>query len=168
MSRSRVAGGPSSTPSGQQVLDVDSCLDSSVLDSSFLTFPGLRAEAFAGQMKNDLFLDDSKSLVCWPSSEGTLNWPDLLSDPSIGSTLQRLAQGRMGHVLGTEDDGLSLVSPSLPTKYFSASDEDLIRQILAEGASSLAPTQDAQAEADPLPGLAASGDVQRRRCDRSL
>ncbi|KAI5228823.1 Polycystin-1 [Manis pentadactyla] len=59
----------------------------------------------------------------------------------------------MGHVLGTEEDGLSLVSPSLPTKYFSASDEDLIRQILAEGASSLAPTQDAQAEADPLPGL---------------
>ncbi|KAI5932677.1 Polycystin-1 [Manis javanica] len=157
MSRSRVAGGPSSTPSGQQVLDVDSCLDSSVLDSSFLTFPGLRAEAFAGQMKNDLFLDDSKSLVCWPSSEGTLNWPDLLSDPSIvGSTLQRLARGRMGHVLGTEDDGLSLVSPSLPTKYFSASDEDLIRQILAEGASSLAPTQNAQAETDPLPGLSSA------------
>ncbi|KAI5933226.1 Polycystin-1 [Manis javanica] len=109
MSRSRVAGGPSSTPSGQQVLDVDSCLDSSVLDSSFLTFPGLRAE--------------------------------------------RLVRGQMGHVLGAEDDGLSLVSPSLPTKYFSASDEDLIRQILAEGASSLVPTQNTQAETDLLPGL---------------
>lgn len=45
----QVAGGPSSTPSGQQVLDVDSCLDSSVLDSSFLTFPGLRAEVGAPQ-----------------------------------------------------------------------------------------------------------------------
>ena len=60
------------------------------------------------------------SLVCWPSSEGTLNWPDLLSDPSIvGSTLQRLARGR----LGPEEDGLSLVSPSSPAKSFSASGE---------------------------------------------
>ncbi|XP_004438341.1 PREDICTED: polycystin-1 [Ceratotherium simum simum] len=157
MSRSKVAGGPSSTPLGQQILDIDSYLDSSVLDSSFLTFPGLRAEAFAGQIKNDLFLDDSKSLACWPSSEGTLSWPDLLSDPSImGSTLQRLARGRMGHMLGPEEDGLSLVSPSSPAKYFSASDEDLIRQILAEGASSLAPTQDTQVETDLLTGLSSA------------
>lgn len=64
------------------------------------------------------------SLVCWPSSEGTFSWPDLLSDPSImGSTLQRLARGRMGHMLSPEEDGLSLVSPSSPTKYFSASGE---------------------------------------------
>lgn len=64
------------------------------------------------------------SLVCWPSSEGTLSWPDLLSDPSIvGSTLQRLARGRMGRMLGPEEDALSLVSPSSPAKYFSASGE---------------------------------------------
>lgn len=43
----QVAGGPSSTPAGQHVLDIDSYLDSSVLDSSFLTFPGLRAEVRA-------------------------------------------------------------------------------------------------------------------------
>ncbi|XP_027469305.2 polycystin-1 isoform X2 [Zalophus californianus] len=157
MSRSKVAGGPSSTPAGPQVLDIDSYLDSSVLDSSFLTFPGLRMEAFAGQMKSDLFSDDSKSLVCWPSSEGTLHWPDLLSDPSIvGNTLQRLARGRVGRTLGPEEDGLSLVSPSSPAKYFSASDEDLIRQILAEGASSLAPTQDTQVETDLLTGLSSA------------
>ncbi|XP_041604641.1 polycystin-1 isoform X5 [Vulpes lagopus] len=157
MSRSKVAGGPNPTPAGQQVLDVDSYLDSSVLDGSFLTFPGLRAEAFAGQMKSDLFLDDSKSLVCWPSSEGTLNWPDLLSDPSImGSTLHQVARGRTGHTLGPEDDGLSLLSPSSPAKYFSASDEDLIQQILAEGASSLAPTQDTQVETDLLTSLSSA------------
>ncbi|XP_066131349.1 polycystin-1 isoform X3 [Saccopteryx bilineata] len=158
MSRSKVAGAPNSTPTGQQVLDTDSYLDSSVLDSSFLTFPGLRAEqACAGQMKNDLFLDDSKSLVCWPSSEGTLSWPDLLSDPSImGSTLQRLARGRMGHILGPEEDSLSLVSPSSPAKYFSASDEDLIRQVLTEGLSSLAPTQDTQVETDLFTGLSSA------------
>ncbi|XP_066238976.1 polycystin-1 isoform X3 [Saccopteryx leptura] len=158
MSRSKVAGAPNSTPTGQQVLDTDSYLDSSVLDSSFLTFPGLRAEqACAGQMKNDLFLDDSKSLVCWPSSEGTLSWPDLLSDPSImGSTLQRLARGRMGHILGPEEDSLSLVSPSSPAKYFSASDEDLIRQVLTEGLSSLAPTQDTPVETDLFTGLSSA------------
>ncbi|XP_063454296.1 polycystin-1-like isoform X4 [Pan paniscus] len=66
MSRSKVAGSPNPTPAGQQVLDIDSCLDSSVLDSSFLTFSGLHAEAFAGQMKSDLFLDDSKRLsILW-------------------------------------------------------------------------------------------------------
>ncbi|KAM9583754.1 polycystin-1 isoform 1-T1 [Trichechus inunguis] len=157
MSRSQVAGGPSPTPTGQQVLDIDSYLDSSVLDSSFLTFSGLRAEVFAEQMRNDLFLDDSKSLVCWPSSEGSLSWPDLLSDPAImGSTLQRLARGLPGRMLGLEEDGLSLVSPSSPAKYFSASDEDLIRQILAEGASSLAPTQDTQVDTDLLASLSSA------------
>ncbi|XP_057604906.1 polycystin-1 isoform X2 [Hippopotamus amphibius kiboko] len=181
MSRSKVAGGQSPTPVGPQALDMDSCLDSSVLDSSMLAFPGLGTEvgaswglpslghvlgslesgflcasqqAFAGQMKHDLFLEDSKSLVCWPSSEGTLSWPDLLSDPSVmGSALQRLARGQMGRMPGPEEDSLSLVSPSSPAKYFSASDEDLIRQILAEGAGSLAPTQDTQGETDLLAGL---------------
>ncbi|XP_053413664.1 polycystin-1 isoform X4 [Nycticebus coucang] len=157
MSRSKDAGGLSPTPAGQQVLDIDSCLDSTVLDSSFLTFPGLRAEAFTAQMKSDLFLDDSKSLVFLLSSEGTLGWPDLLSDPSImGSSLQRLAQGHAGLVLGPEEDSLSLVSPSSPAKYFSASDEDLIQQVLAEGTSSLAPTQDTEMETDVLTGLSSA------------
>ena len=95
----------------------------------------------------------------------------------MGSALQRLAQGRMGLTPGPEEDSLSLVSPSSPAKYFSASgargrealpgppgglwadpsrpptDENLIRQILAEGASSLAPTQDTQGETDLLAGL---------------
>uniref|UniRef100_H2NPT1 Polycystin-1 n=2 Tax=Pongo abelii TaxID=9601 RepID=H2NPT1_PONAB len=158
MSRSKVAGSPSPTPAGQQVLDIDSCLDSSVLDSSFLTFSGLHAEqAFAGQMKSDLFLDDSKSLVCWPSSEGTLSWPDLLSDPSIvGSNLRQLARGQAGHGLGPEEDGFSLASPYSPAKSFSASDEDLIQQVLAEGVSSPAPTQDTHMETDLLNSLSST------------
>ncbi|XP_023567626.1 polycystin-1 isoform X3 [Octodon degus] len=153
MSRSKVAGGPSPSPTGQQALELDSCLDSSMLESSFLTFSGLRTEVFSGQGKSDLFLDDSKSLACWPSSEGTLSWPDLLSDPSIvGSTLQRLARGQTGQGLGSEEDSLSLVSPSSPAKYFSVSDEDLIRQVLAEGANSLV-TQDTLVETDLITGL---------------
>lgn len=125
------------------------------------------------------------SLVCWPSSEGTLSWPDLLSDPSVmSSTLQRLAQGRPGCMLGSEEDGASLVSPSLPAKYLSASgesevgrngfqalgefkvpsamplqhdlfslDEDLIHQVLADGANNPDPTQDALIERDLLTSL---------------
>ncbi|XP_025226447.1 polycystin-1 isoform X2 [Theropithecus gelada] len=156
MSRSKVAGGLSPTPARQQVLDIDSCLDSSVLDSSFLTFSGLHAEAFAGQMKSDLFLDDSKSLVCWPSSEGTLSWPDLLSDPSIvGSNPRQLARGQAGHGLGPEEDSFSLASPYSPAKS-SASDEDLIQQVLAKGVSSPAPTQDTHMETDLLTSLSST------------
>lgn len=40
----QVAGVPRPLPAGQQVLDVDSYLDSSVLDTSFLSFPGLQTE----------------------------------------------------------------------------------------------------------------------------
>ncbi|KAM5227335.1 polycystin-1 [Ctenodactylus gundi] len=154
MSRSKVAGGPSPTPAVQQTLDLDSCLDSSVLDSSFLTFSGLRAEAFCGQVRSDFLLDDARSWMCWPSSEGTPGWPDLLSDPSImGSTLQRLARGRAGRGLSPEEDGLSLVSPSSPAKYFSVSDEDLIQQALAEGASSPVPVRDTLTEPHLLTSL---------------
>lgn len=127
----------------------------------------------------------SHSLMCWPSSEGTLSWPDLLSDPSVvSSTLQQLAQNRPGCMLGSEEDGISLVSPSLPAKYLSASgkpevgrndfqalgerklfsvmslqhflfplDENLIQQVLADGASNLVPTQDALIETDLLTSL---------------
>ncbi|XP_012587148.1 PREDICTED: polycystin-1, partial [Condylura cristata] len=137
MSRSKVAGGRGAV--GRQVPESDSRLDSA-LDSSFLTSTGPQAEAFAGQVTGDLFLGDSKSLVCWPSSEATLSWPDLLSDPCIvGSALQRLAQG-------AEDEGLSLTSPSSPAKYFAASDEALARQ-------SPAPSQDTQGDTDLLGGL---------------
>ncbi|XP_033614438.1 polycystin-1-like [Fukomys damarensis] len=45
MSRSKVAGGPNPSPTRQRALELDSCLDSSLLDSSFLTFSGLRTEA---------------------------------------------------------------------------------------------------------------------------
>ncbi|XP_074053328.1 polycystin-1 isoform X2 [Macrotis lagotis] len=119
-----------------------------------------RSKAFSGQTKTDLFLDDSKSLIHWQSSDGTLSWPDLLSDPSImGNTLQRLVRARAGNAQTlevTEEDGLSLSSPPSQTKYFSTSDEDLIRQLFAEGASSIAPARDIHLETDLLTGLSGS------------
>ncbi|XP_069726043.1 polycystin-1 isoform X2 [Phaenicophaeus curvirostris] len=164
MARSKVSINHTLTHSDQQSLEIDNYLDSSVLDSSFPTFPGLRAEAFSEQTKTDLFLEDSKSLVRWPSSEALLSWPDLLSDPSImGNTIQKLKRGRASRHLGleaplaTEEDSLSLGVHQGQPRYFSASDEDLIRQILADGASGISHSQDLgpymRAETDLISGL---------------
>ncbi|NXX40852.1 PKD1 protein, partial [Tricholaema leucomelas] len=164
MARGKVSISPPLTHSDQQSLEIDNYLDSSILDSSFPTFPGLRAEAFSEQTKTDLFLEDSKSLVRWPSSEALLSWPDLLSDPSImGNTIQKLKRGRASRHLGleaplaAEDDSLSLGVHQGQPRYFSASDEDLIRQILADGASAISHPQDLgpymRAETDLISGL---------------
>ncbi|NXF01300.1 PKD1 protein, partial [Smithornis capensis] len=162
MARGKVSIPHTVTHSDQQSLEIDNYLDSSILDSSFPTFPGLQAEAFSEQTKTDLFLEDSKSLVRWPSSEALLSWPDLLSDPSImGNTIQKLKRGRASRHLGleaplaTEEDSLSLGIHQGQPRYFSASDEDLIRQILADGASGI--SQDLgpymRAETDLISGL---------------
>ncbi|NXM65438.1 PKD1 protein, partial [Serilophus lunatus] len=162
MARGKVSISHTVTHSDQQSLEIDNYLDSSILDSSFPTFPGLQAEAFSEQTKTDLFLEDSKSLVPWPSSEALLSWPDLLSDPSImGNTIQKLKRGRASRHLGleaplaTEEDSLSLGIHQGQPRYFSASDEDLIRQILADGASGI--SQDLgpymRAETDLISGL---------------
>ncbi|XP_041257327.1 polycystin-1 isoform X1 [Onychostruthus taczanowskii] len=162
MARGKVSISRTVTHSDQQSLEIDNYLDSSILDSSFPTFPGLQAEAFSEQTKTDLFLEDSKSLVPWPSSEALLSWPDLLSDPSImGNTIQKLKRGRASRHLGleaplaTEEDTLSLGIHQGQPRYFSASDEDLIRQILADGASGI--SQDLgpymRAETDLISGL---------------
>ncbi|NWW74591.1 PKD1 protein, partial [Climacteris rufus] len=170
MARGKVSISHTVTHSDQQSLEIDNYLDSSILDSSFPTFPGLQAEcfcspqAFSEQTKTDLFLEDSKSLVRWPSSEALLSWPDLLSDPSImGNTIQKLKRGRASRHLGleaplaTEEDALSLGIHQGQPRYFSASDEDLIRQILADGASGISPSQDLgpymRAETDLISGL---------------
>ncbi|KAL8174894.1 UNVERIFIED_CONTAM: hypothetical protein K2H54_004875 [Gekko kuhli] len=164
MARSKVSVSQSLTHSDQQSLEIDNYLDSSLLESSFLTFPGLRTEVFSEQTKTDVFLDDSKSLIRWHSNEALPNWPDLLSDPSImGNTIQKLKRGRTSRHLGleaplaTEEDGLSLGLPHTQTRYFSASDEDLIRQILADGTGSISHPPDAgqysRVETDLLSGL---------------
>nr|XP_031362035.1 polycystin-1 [Lonchura striata domestica] len=162
MARGKVSISHTMTHSDQQSLEIDNYLDSSILDSSFPTFPGLQAEAFSEQTKTDLFLEDSKSLVPWPSSEALLSWPDLLSDPSImDNTIQKLKRGRASRHLGleaplaAEEDTLSLGIHQGQPRYFSASDEDLIRQILADGASGI--SQDlgpyVRAETDLISGL---------------
>ncbi|XP_039205638.1 polycystin-1 isoform X2 [Crotalus tigris] len=164
MARSKVNVSQSLAHSDQQSLEIDNYLDSSLLESSFITFPGLRTEAFSEETKTDLMLDDSKSLIRWQSNEGLLNWPDLLSDPSImGNTIQKLKRGRTSRHLGLEaplapeGDGLTPAFPQGQGRYFSASDEDLIRQILADGAGGIPHLQEVgngpKVETDLLSGL---------------
>ncbi|XP_061456021.1 polycystin-1 isoform X2 [Rhineura floridana] len=164
MARSKVSISQSLVHSDQQSLEIDNYLDSSLMESAFLTFPGLQAEAFSEQTKTDLFLDDSKSLIRWQSSEALLNWPDLLSDPSImGNTIQKLKRGRTSRHLGleaplpAEEDNFSLGFPQAQARHFSASDEDLIRQILADGAGGIPHPQEMgpypRVETDLLSGL---------------
>uniref|UniRef100_A0A672VBQ3 Polycystin 1, transient receptor potential channel interacting n=1 Tax=Strigops habroptila TaxID=2489341 RepID=A0A672VBQ3_STRHB len=156
----------------QQSLEIDNYLDSSILDSSFPTFPGLQAEVTSALLMLPIPHSPdcpvpllSRSLVRWPSSEALLSWPDLLSDPSImGNTIQKLKRGRASRHLGleaplaTEEDSLSLGVHQGQPRYFSASDEDLIRQILADGASGISHSQDLgpymRAETDLISGLA--------------
>uniref|UniRef100_A0A8B9FZT2 Polycystin 1, transient receptor potential channel interacting n=1 Tax=Amazona collaria TaxID=241587 RepID=A0A8B9FZT2_9PSIT len=162
MARGKVSISHTVTHSDQQSLEIDNYLDSSILDSSFPTFPGLQAEV-------SCFPPESCTccvglLVRWPSSEALLSWPDLLSDPSImGNTIQKLKRGRASRHLGleaplaTEEDSLSLGVHQGQPRYFSASDEDLIRQILADGASGISHPQDLgpymRAETDLISGL---------------
>uniref|UniRef100_A0A452IQ37 Uncharacterized protein n=1 Tax=Gopherus agassizii TaxID=38772 RepID=A0A452IQ37_9SAUR len=166
MARSKVTGNHTLTHSDQQSLEIDNYLDSSLLESSFLTFPGIRAErslslphCLPGNIPLCLL---SHSLIRWHSNEALLNWPDLLSDPSImGNTIQKLKRGRASRHLGlevplpAEEDSLSLGLHHGQTKYFSASDEDLIRQILADGASGISQDtgQYARAETDLISGV---------------
>uniref|UniRef100_A0A8C3V3F9 Polycystin 1, transient receptor potential channel interacting n=1 Tax=Catharus ustulatus TaxID=91951 RepID=A0A8C3V3F9_CATUS len=153
MARGKVSISHTVTHSDQQSLEIDNYLDSSILDSSFPTFPGLQAEvtvpshSWAGSRAESS--SGTLILVPWPSSEALLSWPDLLSDPSImGNTIQKLKRGRASRHLGLEaplapeEDTLSLGIHQGQPRYFSASDEDLIRQILADGASGISHSQD--------------------------
>uniref|UniRef100_A0A674J5K7 Polycystin 1, transient receptor potential channel interacting n=1 Tax=Terrapene triunguis TaxID=2587831 RepID=A0A674J5K7_9SAUR len=168
MARSKASISHTLTHSDQQSLEIDNYLDSSFLESSFLTFPGIRAERALShcQPGNIPLCLLSRSLIRWHSNEALLNWPDLLSDPSImGNTIQKLKRGRASRHLGlevplpAEEDSLSLGLHQGQTKYFSASDEDLIRQILADGASGISQDtgQYARAETDLISGLTVVG-----------
>ncbi|KAH0631741.1 hypothetical protein JD844_019498 [Phrynosoma platyrhinos] len=169
MARSKVSISQSLAQSDQQSLEIDNYLDSSILESSFLNFPGLRTEVrdskiMEGRCRSGTSLS-GRCLIRWPSNEALLHWPDLLSDPSImGNTIQKLKRGRTSRHLGleaplaAEEDTLSLGLPQAQARYFSASDEDLIRQILGDGAGGLPHPQDIgqqhpRVETDLISGL---------------
>nr|XP_033818727.1 polycystin-1 isoform X2 [Geotrypetes seraphini] len=147
MARSKTSISQSLNYFDQQSVEIDNCLESSIMESSFITFSGAHGQAFSDRTKTDCSLEDSKR---WYSNEGMLSWPDLLTDASVmGSTIQKLKRGRTSHHLGTdvsmpatEEDGLALVLNPSSNRDFTASDEDMIRQILVDGAGGVLPSQD--------------------------
>ncbi|XP_069503433.1 polycystin-1 [Ambystoma mexicanum] len=139
MARSKSSTKQSLTYFDQQSLEIDDYLDSPVMESSFQTFSGTHKDAFSDHTKTDLTLEDSKSLIRLPSNEGLLNWPDLLSDPSImGSTIQRLKRGRASRHLGIDapvpsmEDSVSFAITQAQSRLLKPSD----------GASTLLPPQE--------------------------
>uniref|UniRef100_H3A3K9 Polycystin 1, transient receptor potential channel interacting n=1 Tax=Latimeria chalumnae TaxID=7897 RepID=H3A3K9_LATCH len=161
MARSKASVSQSLKHLEQQSLEIDDYLDSSTPGSSFITFTTFPGEAFSDQIKTDTSLGDLKSLAC----ETKMNWPDLLNDPSImGGNIPKLKRGKGSRHLGidasitSDEENLSLGFNPTTNQYFTASDEDLIRQILAGGAGHLSTQRESgpfssRAETDLISGL---------------
>ncbi|XP_069840130.1 polycystin-1 isoform X2 [Dendropsophus ebraccatus] len=137
--RSKTCVRPSLTYFDQHSLEIDNYLDT-VMESSFISYPGNHGEAFSDPTKTEIPVEDTKSFIQWNANDGVLNWPDLLSDPSImGNTIQKLERHRTSCNIGpdaschpSEDDSVVLGLPQSIPRQFLASD----------GASSMSLPQD--------------------------
>ncbi|KAJ8383686.1 hypothetical protein AAFF_G00215280 [Aldrovandia affinis] len=124
----------------QESLEIDDFLDNSVAGSSFLIFNGVPGETYSEETNVDLPTPSTKSLQRWGVGDWELagNWPDLLSDPSVvGAGLPRLKRGQGSRHLGVDmaltPEEEEAGGYSHRNKYFTSSDEDLIKRILADG-----------------------------------
>uniref|UniRef100_A0A671KDU4 Polycystin-1-like n=1 Tax=Sinocyclocheilus anshuiensis TaxID=1608454 RepID=A0A671KDU4_9TELE len=115
----------------QESLEIDDFLDNSLTGSSFLM---LNEET-----NIDLPTPSTKSLQRWSIPD--CDWPDVLTDPSVemGPVFPpRLKRGQGSRHLGVDipfspDEEDTVYDNSHRNKYFSSSDEDLIKRILADG-----------------------------------
>ncbi|TRY86153.1 hypothetical protein DNTS_030211 [Danionella cerebrum] len=142
LSRSKVSVEQLPPQVDQESLEIDDFLENSLTGSSFLMITG---ETHSEETNIDLPTPSSKSLQRWSLSE--CDWPDVLTDPSVemGPVFPpRLKRGQGSRHLGVdvtfnpdeededeeeEEEGRN----SQRNKYFSSSDEDLIKRILADG-----------------------------------
>ncbi|MGH0137630.1 UNVERIFIED_CONTAM: hypothetical protein FKN15_016038 [Acipenser sinensis] len=148
MARSKASVEPPVAQLEQQSLEIDDYLDSSTIGNSFLTFSGVSGETYSEQINSDISVAASKSMQNSNSQEGVVpHWPDLLNDPSIvANNLPKLKRGQGSRHLGVD---MALTSEeedfySNRNKYFTASDEDLIKKILADGHRQASRLQDSQ------------------------
>ncbi|MGH0137686.1 UNVERIFIED_CONTAM: hypothetical protein FKN15_021799 [Acipenser sinensis] len=148
MARSKASVEPPVAQLEQQSLEIDDYLDSSTIGNSFLTFSGVSGETYSEQINSDISVAASKSMQKSNSQEGVVpHWPDLLNDPSIvANNLPKLKRGQGSRHLGVD---MALTSEeedfySNRNKYFTASDEDLIKKILADGHRQASRLQDSQ------------------------
>ncbi|KAK3530713.1 hypothetical protein QTP86_033585, partial [Hemibagrus guttatus] len=119
----------------QESLEIDDFLDNSLTGSSFLIFNGI-TETYSEETNIDLPTPSSKR---WSVPDA--DWPDVASEPSIemGAGLPpRLKRGQGSRHLGVDmtlnpDDDETVVGHDYRNKYFTSSDEDLLKRILADG-----------------------------------
>ncbi|KAM4584954.1 polycystin-1 [Odontesthes bonariensis] len=125
----------------QESVEIDDFLDNSMAGSSFLFF---NTESNSEETNLDLPSPSIQSEDSWDMAEEDTedrDWPELLSDMSVvggaghGAGMPRLKRGQGSRHLGVdmtfspdEEEGTEQRN-----KYFTSSDEDLIKHILADG-----------------------------------
>ncbi|KAG7491421.1 hypothetical protein MATL_G00003380 [Megalops atlanticus] len=140
MARSKVSVEQLPPQVDQESLEIDDFLDNSMAGSSFLILNGIPGETFSEETNIDLPTPSSKSVQRWgiQEREQAGNWPDLLSDPAlVGAALPKLKRGQGSRHLGVDmaltPEEEEAGGYSHRNKYFTSSDEDLIKRILADG-----------------------------------
>ncbi|XP_051561683.1 polycystin-1 [Myxocyprinus asiaticus] len=139
LSRSKVSVEQLPPQVDQESLEIDDFLDNSLTGSSFLMLNGIPGETYSEETNIDLPTPSTKSLQRW--SVPDCDWQDMLTDPSVemGPVFPpRLKRGQGSRHLGVDitfnpDDDDTMCDNSHRNKYFSSSDEDLIKRILADG-----------------------------------
>ncbi|XP_065151189.2 polycystin-1 isoform X1 [Paramisgurnus dabryanus] len=139
LSRSKVSVEQLPPQVDQESLEIDDFLDNSMTGSSFLMLNGITGETYSEETNIDLPTPSSKSLQRW--SVPDCDWPDVLTDPSVemGPVFPpRLKRGQGSRHLGVDipfnpDEEDTVCENNHRNKYFSSSDEDLIKRILADG-----------------------------------
>ncbi|KAF7689316.1 hypothetical protein HF521_012669 [Silurus meridionalis] len=119
----------------QESLEIDDFLDNSLTGSSFLIFNGI-TETYSEETNIDLPTPSSKR---WSVPDA--DWPDVMTEPSIemGAGLPpRLKRGQGSRHLGVDmtlnpEEDETVVGHDYRNKYFTSSDEDLLKRILADG-----------------------------------
>ncbi|XP_028828513.1 polycystin-1 isoform X2 [Denticeps clupeoides] len=147
LSRSKVLVEQLPPPVDQESLEIDDFLDDSMTGSSLLVLNGIHGETYSEETNIDLPTPSTKSLQRW--SVPDLDCPETVSDTSVvGMGLPpRLKRGQGSRYLGvdmafnTEDE--EGVDPHR-NKYFTSSDEDLIKRILVDGQLPVSHLCDAQ------------------------
>ncbi|XP_076845460.1 polycystin-1 isoform X2 [Brachyhypopomus gauderio] len=136
LSRSKVSVEQLPPQVDQESLEIDDFLDSSLTGSSFLIFNGIPTETYSAETNIDLPTPSSKR---WSVPDA--DWPDVLTDPSdeVGAGLPpRLKRGQGSRHLGVDmtfnpEEEETVGGHDHRNKYFTSSDEDLIKRILADG-----------------------------------
>uniref|UniRef100_A0A8C9SAB2 Polycystic kidney disease 1a n=1 Tax=Scleropages formosus TaxID=113540 RepID=A0A8C9SAB2_SCLFO len=150
MARSKVTVEQVPAQVDQESLEIDDFLDNSMAGSSFLILNSLPGETYSEETNVDM-ATLSKSLNRWgvQERERTATWPDLLNSPvAAGEALPKLKRGQGSRHLGVD---MALVPEEEEvggyghrSKYFTSSDEDLIKRILVDGQLQVSRFCDAQ------------------------